>query len=148
MFYFIKKRFNSHTNSTSWFSFNFFYLPSWLVSLDIYYQYVFYSLNNNSTFVFTIWGSYFCFLLVLSIIGFKKVDFLEVQRVHNDLCVAILFTNATALIFLLSVFFQQTKQWVFFFFFYILFISHMYNVGSIFVTKYLIGFKNLEKLDM
>ena len=29
---------------------------------------------------------------------FKKLDFLKVQTLHNDLCVAILFTNATPLI--------------------------------------------------
>ena len=43
-------------------------------------------------------------------IPFKNVDFLEVETVIFDLCVAIMFTNATPLIFLLSVVFLQTKQ--------------------------------------
>ena len=42
------------------------------------------------------------FLYYLRILGFgfKKVDFLEVQTVYSDLCVAIMFTNADPLILL------------------------------------------------
>ena len=70
--------------------------------LDMYYRYVFHILNNKSAFFFVICGNYF--LPFVGVIGFKNNDVLEVETVHNDLCVAILFTNATPLIFLLCFF--------------------------------------------
>ena len=41
---------------------------------------------------------------------FKKFDLLEPQTVHNVLYDSFLINNATTLIFVLSVFFLQTKQ--------------------------------------
>ena len=41
---------------------------------------------------------------------FRKVNLLEPQTVHNAVCDFVSFTSATPLIFLLSVFFLQTKR--------------------------------------
>ena len=41
---------------------------------------------------------------------FKNSDFLEVLAVHDDLCVAILFTNATQASFSCLIFFNKLKS--------------------------------------
>ena len=57
---------------------------------------------------FLICENYFSFLLGFT--GFKKVYFLEPQSTNNDFCLHILFSNATHFMFLLFVFFSQTKH--------------------------------------
>ena len=55
---------------------------------------MFFSCNDDNYINNTAW------LLPVSFrLCFKNLEFLEVQAVHNDLCVAILFANATQVIF-------------------------------------------------
>ena len=68
---------------------------------------------------------------------FKKVDLLEVQMVHIDLCVAILLTNATPLIFYYKFSFCKLSCKCFLSFSYIV---QFYVVGSIFLTMHFIHF--------
>ena len=88
----------------------------------------------------------FFFLYYLWILGFcfTDIDFPEVQTVHHDLYVAILFTNLNQIL-LFAVFLLQIKQ---FFFFHISFTSHFYIAGCIFLIKYLTCFKCLNIIDM
>ena len=67
---------------------------------------VFYSFYNKFA-CFVICKNYFLFFIGFT--GFKKFEFPEPQLTHVDFCCPILFSNATAFMFLLSVFFSQTK---------------------------------------
>ena len=119
-----------------------FYLSSWPVFLDIYYRYVFHILDNESAFVFIFCENYF-----LCFIGFKKVDFVEVQTVHNDICVAILFTNATPLIFYYLFSFYKLTSRCFFLFSDIVYHS-FFIIWQHFLTIHFKHFVFIEWFDL
>ena len=79
--------------------------------------------TNKSAFVFIICEHYFCFLLVLLVIGFKKVDFLESQTTQLIFVILFYFLMLLLLCFQFLFFFHILSSNWFFFFTYLGFVS-------------------------
>ena len=122
----------SQTDHTFWFFFGYiFWNRDNFFFLKMRFLCAFYSFYNKFA-CFAIGKNYFLFF-----VGFKRVDFLEAQPTNIDFYCPILFSNATPFMFLLSVFFSQTKQFFFFRYFGFSFDLRRYlSYSSIFLTYF------------